>query len=74
MAVLVAEAYLIVNGVFLLLFISMCLQHQAFYGMVQHSLNEFDHHSHHSDGGRANKEFLCKLIRFHIMIKKWAIF
>lgn len=63
---LAAQAYLLTNGITLLLFISICLQHRAFYKVVEHSLRKLDY----KDGKRLDKESLCKLIRFHMMIKE----
>lgn len=66
MAIVVAEAYLIVNGAFLLLFISICLQHQAFYHTIRHSLSIFNHRN----GECVTNDFFRQLIEFIIMVKE----
>lgn len=60
------EAYLIDNGELLLLFISMCLHHQAFHRMFQNSLKKLDR----INKNRNNEEYICGLIRFHISVKE----
>lgn len=60
------EGYLIDNGALLLLFISMCLHHQAFYRMFRNSLCKLNR----PDKRRNDKEHLCNLIRFHISVKE----
>lgn len=64
--IIVAETYLTVNGVFLLLFISMCFHHQAFHRMFRHSLIKFEG----SDEQRIDKKQLCNLINFHLETKE----
>lgn len=60
------EAYLLDNGALVLLFISMCLHHQAFYKMFQHSLLKLNR----PDKNRNDKKHICNLIRFHISVKE----
>lgn len=56
-----AYGYMIINGTFLLLFISICMHHQVFYKMFKHS----------TDGmKKCNRKFLCDSMRFHILAKK----
>lgn len=64
--VLIGEAYMIFNGSFLLLFISICLHHQAFYKIFQIALRKLDF----SDANRSDETTLCQLIRFHILVKE----
>lgn len=51
---------------FLLLFISICQHHQAFYKMIKHSVNKLKR----SDQNRCGPKFLRDLMRFHISIKR----
>lgn len=53
--------YFILNGVPLVLFISICLHHQAFYKMFKHSID---------NSSQYDAKLLCDLIRFHILVKK----
>lgn len=61
-----AVNYLFVIGIELVLFISLCLHHQAFYKMFQFFLRKFDC----TDPKQNNQEILCELIRFHVMVEK----
>lgn len=61
------DAYFITNGALLLLFISMCWTHEAFYKMFVHLTRELDHF----DNNRNDAEHLAKLIRFHVETKGW---
>lgn len=63
-----AGCYFFMNGVVFLLFISMCLHHQAFYRMLKHSLNAFDY----PNEKRNDKRMLCKLIRFYNTVREWV--
>lgn len=66
------KVYLIVNGVPLMLFISICTQHRAFYPIFKHSIDKWNARDkiqqiqHHRDG----KKFICGLIRFHLSVKE----
>lgn len=51
-------------GLFLSLFVAICLHHHAFYNIVKHSFHKFE------DGNGINKTNLQNLIRFQITIKK----
>lgn len=62
------ECYFIINGAVLLIFISVCLHHQAFYQMFLHSINEFDRLQNKRNG----KQHLCELIKFHCNTKEWV--
>lgn len=67
-SVVTCEAYFLVDGLLLLLFISICLYFRSFREILKNSIrirNQFD-------GNRFDHEFLCDLIRFHISIKKWV--
>lgn len=59
------EAYILSNGVILLLFVSICLHHKAFYQMFKHAAIKFDE----PDKNRNDHEYICDLIRFHVKIK-----
>ena len=58
--------YLIVDGAFLLLFISICMHHQAFFKMFEHTIDK----TNESDGNRCDAKFLRDLIRFHTYAKE----
>lgn len=62
-----AQVYLLSNGIFLLLFISICWNHRTFYIMFQHSIDGLSQTKKETD-----KVLLCDLIRFHMSIKKWV--
>lgn len=64
--VLIGEAYMIFNGSFLLLFISICLHHQAFYKIFQLAVRKLDF----SDRNQSDETTMCQLIRFHILVKE----
>lgn len=58
---------MVVNGVFLLLFVSICQHHQAFYKMFKYSINN----SKRSDGAnRCDAKFICDLIDFYNSVEK----
>lgn len=61
-------AYSIVNGAILLLFVAMCLNHQAFYERYQYSVQRL---AKSRDGN--NREILCDVIRFQNAIKRFSI-
>lgn len=56
-----AYGYMIINGTFLLLFISICMHHQAFHKMFKQSTNRTD---------KCDSKFLCDLMRFHVLAKE----
>lgn len=60
------HSYNIVNGSTMLLFISICLHHQAFFKMVQHSISKIDRNVHRQN----YDQLLCELIHFHTSAKK----
>lgn len=68
--VIVSLCYLSINGLFMLLFISLCLHKRAFYQMFRHSIREWEA----SDANRNNFQFLRKLIQFHISVKRLVLF
>lgn len=54
-------AYVIASGAVLLLFISICFHHQAFFKIFEHSINA---------SKRCDKKFLFNLIRFQITARE----
>lgn len=60
------ESYLIAIGALLMLFISLCQHFRGFAQMNQSLLNEFNC----STDVSVTHERLCKLIKFHISVKK----
>ncbi|XP_055305901.1 odorant receptor 22c-like [Sitodiplosis mosellana] len=64
-----ADSYFISNGSLLLLFISMCLHHEAFLKRFQQEMSKFDHTLENTK----HRDILCKLVRFHIITKEWFL-
>ena len=62
----IGEGYLFINGTILLLFMSMCMHHRAFYKMFKHLTDQWNRPHRSID----EKMFLCHLIRFHISVKE----
>lgn len=62
------QGYIFFNGTLVLLFIAICLHHEAFFKMHQHLLHNLDK----VDKSRNNKKFLCKLINFQVSIRRYA--
>lgn len=67
-SILLLFSYMIANGTILLLFISMCLHHRAFYKMMKHSIDKLNQKS--NDEIRCDEKFLRDLIQFHISSKE----
>lgn len=60
------QPYFLLNGVILLLFISMCLYHRNFLEMFLRLLSKLDC----PDKIQSDKQILCDLIRFHTQTKR----
>lgn len=58
------EAYLLTSGAVLLLYISMCLNHRAFYDMFQYLLKDPPNRQQN------HRKLLCDVIRFHTTVKR----
>lgn len=59
------------TGMALLLFISICIHHSAFYEMLEHSIEKWNqNHKQSRNLGRNDKQFVSELIRFHNDVKK----
>lgn len=67
-SVLASNNYIFFNGLFLLLFVSLCFHHRAFYQMVEHSF----HVLQRSNSRRIDKLFLSDQIRFHIIVREYV--
>lgn len=61
------QCYYSFNGLFLLLFITICLHHQAFYKISQHAIEIWEQ----PDNKINDKMFLRDLIQFHVITKTW---
>lgn len=63
----IVVAFMVVHGLLLVLFISICIQHRAFYQIVQELIAQWNCHpkEYHSA-----HEFICRVIRFHISVKR----
>lgn len=68
-SIIFAETYMIVNGGFLLLYISTCFHHNAFYQMFKYSLQ-----SSGRTKVKIDHQTLCKLVGFYVRIKEWVEF
>lgn len=64
--ILTAQSYLFLNGVFLVLFISLCLHHGAFYERFRYSMNKWNE----TGSYRNDRKSFCELMQFHILVKK----
>lgn len=61
--------YSVINGVLLLLFISICLHHRTFYEIIRSWIDKWNN----GNGNRCDldsRKLLCDLIRFHMSSKK----
>lgn len=56
-----AGTYLIASGAVMLLFISVCLHHRAFFKIFEHTIDTLK---------QCDKKSLCDLIRFHVTVKE----
>lgn len=66
--IIAGMTYYLINGVMMLLYISLCIHDQAFYHMVKHSIDKWTLTNDKNDGN--NEQFLRNLIRFHISAKE----
>lgn len=64
--ILLGITYFIANGSLLLLFISICLHHEAFFKMFQHLLRKLETPDKH----RNDTKYLCKIIRLQISARE----
>lgn len=62
--------YSVINGVLLLLFISICLHYRTFYEIIKHWIDEWNNENANGNTNRCDEKFLCELIRFHVSAKK----
>lgn len=71
-SILLLFAYMMVNGVTLLTFISFCLHHRAFYQLIKHSMDQLKQPSDNevADDNRCDEKFLRDSIEFHMSIKE----
>lgn len=63
---MIGESYLVLNGSILLLFISICWYHRAFYERFRDSVRQLDDRHRNQD----TKTILHELIRFHVRVKR----
>lgn len=68
----VGFGYFFVNGVFSLLFISICQHHQAFYKMFKHSVVK-SKPKRPNGTNQSDAKFFYDLIRFHTSVKELSI-
>lgn len=61
-----SQAFMLADGATLLFFLSLCFHHIAFYKMFKHSIAKLDD----VDQNQQNKLLLCRVIRFHVVIKE----
>lgn len=62
----IAELFMFVHGVVSLLFISICLHHRAFCAVYRQFIGAGAPDNMENDGHK----FICRLIRFHVLVKK----
>lgn len=65
--------YLNINGAFLVLFISICLHHRAFFKIVEELVRKWNENGNGNGNKKRYKndeEFLRNLITFHISAKR----
>lgn len=72
---MITGVFTLINGAFLLLFMSMCIHHRAFYEIIQHSIDEWNSTNADKNYGinenyLVNQRFICDLIYFHVLVKK----
>ena len=59
--------FLLLNGVILLLFISICVNHRAFHKMVEHFIEKW---SSIDSNSIEDEQFIRDLLKFHTSIKE----
>lgn len=69
-SVVASFIFILVMAVLLLLFISVCGYHCAFYDMYHELLDRWDY----SDQNANHQEHLANVIRFHVLIKEYVPF
>lgn len=67
-SILASLHFLIANEAILIFFISMCLHHQAFYQIFQHSVGKLEYR----DKNRNDLKYICELVRFFISVKEYV--
>lgn len=60
----VAETYFLVNGAFLILFISICFHHRAFYKIFESTIEQLGN----TNSSYNDKLLLCQLVKFHVSV------
>ncbi|XP_031638771.1 odorant receptor 82a-like [Contarinia nasturtii] len=66
-AVAFIGTYMIMNGIIVLIFISICLQHQALYQMFQHLVRKLNRPNEKHN----NKDVLRQIIEFQVTTRNW---
>lgn len=56
----------IIFGTLLIVYISICFHHQAFYEIYSHLVRKFDR----LELNQNRQKNICELVRFHVMAKK----
>ena len=64
--IILGTSYFLANGSLLLLFISICLHHLAFYNRFKYSISKLGN----SKNPENDKKLLCDLIQFHNLAKE----
>lgn len=62
------QCYYSFNGIFLILYISICLHHRSFYKISQYAISRWEQNSKIN-----NKMFIHEMVQFHVTIKAWFI-
>lgn len=60
--------YLLYNGIFVALFVSICLHHRAFYRMYECLVQRLDE----PDNSRSDQEILREIVDLQVLTKEWV--
>lgn len=61
--------FMLVNGTFLLLFIAICMHHQAFLKVFQQAIAK-SNEAIGAGKSECSAKILCKLVQFHLSVKR----
>lgn len=59
--------YLLMDGAILVLFIAMCMHHQAFHEIIKHRIDNWKLFERNRD---CDEKFICNLIDFHVSVQE----
>ena len=64
------ETFVYANGIMMLIFISICIHHLAFYEMLKYSIEKWNRLKKNQNDER----FICNQIHFHNTVKEWVFY